>query len=230
MVTFDAGQTLVDLDLDFLARRLAERDVVVDPTALEAALPASWRHYDDLVAAGAAHPWHALMTSLLGGAGVREDLLAPLVAWLWAEQPRANLWRKPIPGMVELARSLAARGIRVGVLSNSEGRLAELLEEVGIADPFAAIIDSGRLGIEKPDPRIFAAALDALGAPGCATSALHIGDSWPADVAGALNAGWRAVWFRTRGGVAVGRDRDSVPVVTNATELGTVLSYHSYCP
>src|SRR5690349_22944197 len=96
VVTFDAGQTLVELDLDFLARRLAERDVVVEPTALAAVLPASWRRYDDLVAAGAAHPWHALMESLLSGAGVRADAIAPLVAWLWSEQPRANLWRKPI--------------------------------------------------------------------------------------------------------------------------------------
>lgn len=225
VVTFDAGQTLVELDLDFLARRLTERDVVVDPGALAAALPASWHRYDELVAAGAAHPWHALMESLLGGAGVRGDAVAPLVAWLWSEQPRANLWRKPIPGMIELARSLAARGIRVGVLSNSEGRLAELFDEVGISDPFAAIIDSGRLGIEKPDPRIFAAALSALGAPGASSSALHIGDSWPADVLGALTAGWRAIWFRTRGGL--GNDGDVVPVVSSAAELGTVLSSYS---
>ena len=119
IVTFDAGETLVELDLEFLARRLAERGVAVDVARLAAAKPAAWRHHDELVAAGARHPWHALVTHLLEGAGLTD--VAPLVAWLWDEQPRANLWRKPIPGMVALARELAAGGARVGVLSNSGG-------------------------------------------------------------------------------------------------------------
>jgi putative hydrolase of the HAD superfamily len=97
--------------------------------------------------------------------------------------------------MVALARELAAAGVRVAVLSNSEGRLAELLDDIGIARAFAAIIDSGRVGIEKPDPRIFAHALAVLGGDG---PAVHIGDSWAADVQGALDAGWRAIWYGRR--------------------------------
>ncbi|MCW5808228.1 MAG: HAD family hydrolase, partial [Deltaproteobacteria bacterium] len=188
VITFDAGQTLVELDLDFLRRRLAERGTDVSVEALAASAPAAWARYDELVAAKG-HPWHELMQALLTGAGIAAP--APLVAWLWSEQPRANLWRRPIPEMVTLARELAARGYAVGVLSNSEGRIAELLAEVGIADPFRAVVDSGRLGIEKPDPRIFAHARAALGGG----EAIHIGDSWPADVAGARDAGWRAIWY-----------------------------------
>lgn len=147
------------------------------------------------------------MQALLEGAGVPDP--APHVAWLWAQQPTANLWRKPIPPMLDLARELAARGHTVAVLSNSEGRLAELFAEIDIASTFAAIIDSGRVGIEKPDPRIFAHALAALGArePG-----IHIGDSWAADIAGARGAGWRAIWYAPKAhavddpGVAVARD------------------------
>jgi putative hydrolase of the HAD superfamily len=156
------------------------------------------------------------MAALLRGAGVADPDVGPLVDWLWDEQPRANLWRAQIPGMVALARELAARGVRVAVLSNSEGRLAELLAEIGIADAFAAIIDSGRVGIEKPDRRIFDHALAVLGAtrPG-----IHIGDSWPADIAGALGAGWRAIWFGRRATmvddprVAIARSADDVRVV-----------------
>jgi putative hydrolase of the HAD superfamily len=117
--------------------------------------------------------------------------------------------------MVELARELAADGVRVGVLSNSEGRLAELLAEIGIAHHFAAIIDSGRVGVEKPDPRIFQLAREALGGE-AGEPAVHIGDSWSADVAGALAAGWRAVWYGRRvhpvddAGVAVARDASDV--------------------
>jgi HAD superfamily hydrolase (TIGR01509 family) len=132
------------------------------------------------------------MGTLLGGVGIPDP--GPLVEWLWSEQPARNLWRKPIQPMVDLARELAARGVCVGVLSNSEGRLAELLAEIGIADAFAAIVDSGRIGIEKPDPRIFAHARAVLDAPADAP-AIHIGDLWTADIQGALGAGWRAIWY-----------------------------------
>ena len=195
VVTFDAGQTLLDLDLDFLVRRVAERGLATSPPALAAAAPAAWRRYDALVEAGAGHPWQGFMAALLEGAGLTG--VGPVVEWLWHEQPRHNLWRRPIADMVALARELAARGVRVAVLSNSEGRLAELLVEIGISDAFAAVVDSGKLGIEKPDPRIFARALDAVGVSSHAR-AVHVGDSWPADVLGALGAGWRAVWYRSR--------------------------------
>jgi HAD superfamily hydrolase (TIGR01549 family) len=154
---------------------------------------------------------------LLRGAGLADRAdVEPLVEWLWTEQPRANLWRAQTPGMVALARELTARGIRVAVLSNSEGRLAELLAEIGVADAFAAVIDSGRIGIEKPDRRIFDHALEVLGAtqPG-----IHIGDSWPADIAGALGAGWRAIWFGRRASpvddprVAIARDAADVRAI-----------------
>lgn len=194
VVTFDAGQTLVDLDLDFLARRLTQRGVQVSEDALQRAAPAAWLHYDELTAAGHGHPWLALMTKLLAGAGVHD---APgLAEWLRGEQPRANLWRKPIAPMVALAQELGARGVKVAVLSNSEGGLADLLAEIGLAPLFAAIVDSGKVGIEKPDPRIFAHTLEQLG--GDAAHAVHIGDSWSADIVGALGAGWRAIYYPSR--------------------------------
>jgi HAD superfamily hydrolase (TIGR01549 family) len=217
ILTFDAGQTVIDLDLAFLARRLAERGVAVEISALAAAAPAAWQRYDTLVDPAGGHPWRELMTALLAGAGIAADRIGPLVDWLWDEQPRANLWRAEIPGMVALARELTGRGVRVAILSNSEGRLAELLAEIGIADAFDAIIDSGRVGLEKPDRRIFDHALAVLGAtrPG-----IHVGDSWPADIAGALGAGWRAIWFGRR---AVPVDDPRVAVAHDAAEVRAVL-------
>jgi putative hydrolase of the HAD superfamily len=194
VVTFDAGQTLVDLDLDFLARRLAERGAQVSENALQGAAPAAWLRYDELTAAGHGHPWKELMTTLLAGADVHDA--AGLAQWLWDEQPRANLWRKPIAPMVALAKELKDRGVKVAVLSNSEGGLADLFEEIGLAPLFVSIVDSGRVGIEKPDPRIFAHTLAQVG--GDAAHAVHIGDSWSADVVGALGAGWRAIYYPSR--------------------------------
>ncbi|MCX5740973.1 MAG: HAD family hydrolase [Proteobacteria bacterium] len=201
VVTFDAGQTLVELDLDFLSHRLAERaGIAVAPTVLGQAATEGWRVHDRRVAEGAAHPWRELMAALLGAAGISQAQVPELVEWLWSQQPRHNLWRKPIPAMVALARALAADGVRVAVLSNSEGHIRELLEEIAIADPFAAIVDSGVFGIAKPDPRIFAHALARLGVDPTDACCVHVGDSYPADVLGALGAGpaWRAVWFGPR--------------------------------
>ena len=193
LVTFDAGQTLIDLDLDFLARRLAERGVTVGTAALAAAAPAAWRRYDALVDPAGGHPWRELMATLLRGAGVGE--VAPLVDWLWDEQPRANLWRAQVPGMVALARELAARGVRVAVLSNSEGQLAELLAEIGVADAFAR---RDRLGPgrdrEAGSPDLRSHARGARGAPaGHPHRRLVAGRH-----RGALGAGWRAIWFGRR--------------------------------
>lgn len=194
VVTFDVGQTLVELDLDFLVERLAGRALVVEAGSLARALPAAWAHHDQLVHAGASHPWHAFMSALLVGAGADPAAVEPAVAWLWSEQPHRNLWRKPIAGMRELACELRARGVRVGVVSNSEGRIAELLDEVGFAGVFHAVVDSGRFGIAKPDPRIFAHALAQLEVP-APRVAIHVGDSWAADIVGARAAGWQTVWF-----------------------------------
>lgn len=202
-VTFDAGQTLIELDTELLSARLAERGTAVEPAALARATPGAWRRYDEVVAAGVAgHPWGTLMETLLAGAGVAEAGRLELVRWLREEQPRVNLWRREVPGMRAVVRRLRAAGVAVAVLSNSEGRLAELFEELGWAGDFDAIIDSGKVGVEKPDARIFALALEQLGVS--AERAVHIGDSWPADVVGALAAGWRAIWYAPAERVAGG--------------------------
>ncbi len=235
MVTFDAGMTLVELDLDFLARRLRERGLVRAPGALRRSAPAAWRRYDEQVEAGGPHGrlWHELVAAIIGDPEETPpegperarpgDPSAPsivaVVDWLWAQQPAHNLFRAPIADMVALARRLRAGGTRTAVLSNSEGGLADLLREIGIADAFEVIVDSGRLGIEKPDPRVFAYALDQLGARG--EPAIHIGDSWSADVAGALAAGWRAIWYGRR---AVAVDDPRVACARDAGEVAAALA------
>ena len=219
VVTFDAGMTLVELDLEFLAHRLAERGVVVEPAALRVGAPAAWRRYDERADAGLHDRlWHALLGDIIG-AQIPPERLAAEVEWLWQQQPSRNLFRAPIADMVVLARSLRARGVRTAVLSNSEGRLAELLTEIGIADAFEVIVDSGRVGIEKPDPRIFALVLDQLGEH--TAQPVHIGDSWSADVAGALAVGWRAIWYGRR---AIAVDDPRVAIAHDAAEVAAALT------
>jgi putative hydrolase of the HAD superfamily len=194
-VTFDFGQTLAALDTEMLAKRLGEKGIRVVAADLERATPPAWRAYNQAILQGlGGHPWHLLMSRILEGGGVTPaDRIPDLVEWLWSEQPRQNLWRRPIPGMLELVRQLSAARVPIGVLSNSEGKLAELAGEMGIESFFQVIADSGKLGIAKPDRGIFewtARHLDTA-----LEDIVHIGDAFAADVQGALAVGMRAVWF-----------------------------------
>lgn len=194
-VSFDFGQTLVALDTALLERRLAERGVAASAERLEAALDEAWRAYNEAVHQGlGGHPWKILMRRLLAAGGVDPGAIDASVDWLWTEQPRKNLWRRPIAGMIDVVADLRRAGVPVAVLSNSEGTLEALVDELGWTAHFVAIADSGRLGFEKPGREIFAWTAERLGVP--LDRVVHVGDSLAADVEGALAAGMRAIWFK----------------------------------
>jgi putative hydrolase of the HAD superfamily len=121
--------------------------------------------------------------------------------------------------MIELVDALRANGVAVGVLSNSEGRLAELFGEIGWRDRFDTVVDSGREGIEKPDRRIFERAVARLGAT--LPELVHIGDSRTADVDGARACGARAIWF---GRVAHAIDDPDVRIAHDAAGARAALA------
>ena len=187
-VSFDFGQTLAELDPAMLARRVAERGVAVAPDRVEAAVPGAWGAYDAAIrGGGGGHPWKILMARLLDLAGVPAGRVADLTDWLWLEQPAQNLWRRPIPGVIDVVRELAGAGVPLALLSNSEGRIAELADELGWLGLFPVVADSGRLGIEKPDRAIFVWTAERLGVG--IDEVVHVGDSRAADVDGAIGAG-----------------------------------------
>jgi putative hydrolase of the HAD superfamily len=108
------------------------------------------------------------------------------------------LWRRVVPGTVEVLRELAAREVPLGVVSNASGQIEVMLRRFGICQvgegtgvPVAVIVDSHVVGVAKPDPRIFGHATDALGRD--ATRIVYVGDSVINDVAGASAAGLQPV-------------------------------------
>jgi putative hydrolase of the HAD superfamily len=93
-----------------------------------------------------------------------------------------------VPGVLA---ALKERGLRLGVISNWDERLPTLLERLDLSPFFDAVVCSSEVGVEKPDRRIFAAALSRLGV--LPAAALHVGDSPLEDVEGAVAAGMEAV-------------------------------------
>ena len=86
----------------------------------------------------------------------------------------------------------------LGLVTNGASCLQrEKLAASGLAGRFAAVVVSGEVGVGKPDPAIFAHALEALGAD--AADAVMVGNSLAHDVAGARAAGMRAVWVNRFG-------------------------------
>jgi len=86
--------------------------------------------------------------------------------------------------------SLAARGVKLGIISNWDDRLRPLLAKLDLAKYFEVIVISCEVGFTKPSPVIFEQASRNLGlAP---ELILHVGDSREHDFAGAKAAGFKA--------------------------------------
>ena len=122
---------------------------------------------------------------------IHEELFWQLVQAF--EDPQAYyLYPETVP---TLAR-LKAAGYRLGIISNWSWHLPALLEFHGIAQYLDQIITSARIGCSKPNPAIFQAALDQMSAD--PAKALHIGDTWRADILGAWSLGIGALWLDSR--------------------------------
>ena len=107
----------------------------------------------------------------------------------------ADAWRLFPDTRTSLER-LSAGGYRLGIISNFDSRLRDLLDNLGIGSLFEHVALSWCLGAAKPDARIFRGALEAMNVP--AERALHVGDSLHEDVAGAEAAGLCAVLMDRR--------------------------------
>jgi putative hydrolase of the HAD superfamily len=205
-VLFDAGGTLIRLDYAFMRACAARRDHVIDDAALARGEAVVRREIDrrearadgpgDRDADRVAFYFRAVLES----AGVERAAAAAAAEEIAAEHTRANLWRVAMPRAAEVLAALRARGFRVGVVSNADGRVATLLEAAGLAPHLEAIVDSHHEGVEKPDPEIFRRALARLGVP--AARAAYVGDIFAIDVLGARAAGLAAILIDETGGYA----------------------------
>jgi len=97
------------------------------------------------------------------------------------------------PETREVLDDLRGRGFPIGVISNFTDRLTEILAHHGLLGMFETITYSQEVGVEKPDRRVFARALQR--AHRSPADAVHVGDSWTEDYLGARDAGLRAIWL-----------------------------------
>ena len=89
-------------------------------------------------------------------------------------------------------------GIELGIISNFDSRLYAVLDSLALADFFTSITISTEVGVAKPDPLIFATALEKHGFQ--ASEAWHVGDTYADDYEGAQTVGIRGIWLRRPSG------------------------------
>jgi len=198
-VLLDAFGTLIGIDppAPRLARLLAAAGAPLPDRVVARAFAAEIAHYranhlrgrDADSLAALRRECAAVLAAELGPGAPPVDRLAPMMV--------ASLRFHLLDDAAAFLDDLRARDIPVGLVSNWDTSLRGVLADLGIADRFSAVCISAECGAAKPDPRIFQAALAALGVR--AAEVVHCGDDPDLDGAGALAAGITPVII-TRGG------------------------------
>jgi putative hydrolase of the HAD superfamily len=113
---------------------------------------------------------------------------------------------------------LKSRGLKLGVISNFDSRLYDVLRACRLDHFFDSIHVSTRVGAAKPDSAIFQAALNHHAVE--ARQAWHVGDSLREDVEGAMAAGVNAALLDRDGRFA---DGAPAPRITSLEQITTLL-------
>jgi putative hydrolase of the HAD superfamily len=191
-VFLDVGGVLVMPHLDTIIGHFAAADLPIERDRLLEA------HYRGVLAIDLAQAepeffgdYHREFAT---AAGILEADLARGIAVLETVWRTAGLWREPLPWTADGLAALVELEVPLVVVSNADGTIERLLADAGICQvgpgpgvELAAVVDSGAVGVAKPDPAIFELALDIVGLP--ADRAVHIGDTYQYDVVGARAAG-----------------------------------------
>ena len=120
--------------------------------------------------------------------------------------------------VVPTLQHLRDAGFKLAIVSNWDTPLDPLTERLGVAEYFDAIVASHdtRVRSEKPDPHIFNYALAAVGVS--AAEAVHVGDTYEADIVGARTVGIRPVLL-DRDGTQTGRWDETIQSLAELPEM-----------
>jgi putative hydrolase of the HAD superfamily len=199
-IFFDAGNTLIRMNYPVIAEALARHGVQVAPAEIERAEWQARVRLDTEVLARVASEASTEDQSVAGRyfAYVAEALgltdrstLAALAEWRRTYNQPVGLWNAVEPAAEQALTLAREAGVGAAVISNSNGSVRSILASLGLTRWLDYVIDSGEVGVEKPDPRIFRLALERSAV--AADEAVYIGDLYSVDVVGARAAGMDAV-------------------------------------
>ena len=131
--------------------------------------------------------WSHLYRRLLGELGIEDESLVTEMYRVFSSSASYRLFDDALPAL----RALEGAGFRLGLISNFEGWLEEMLVELEVGHVFDTAVISGVEGVEKPDPEIYRRAVERAGVePG---RAVHVGDSPKMDAEPAAEVGIKPI-------------------------------------
>ena len=202
----DAGGTLISMDFERIARELGALGAPCGAAALARAEAAVRPIVSRMLESGGSTEGRDTFSFFVERVLDRvlaldtdkcRSLVDRLVPRIRVPGRSLELWCVVLPGVAAALARLGEAGVRLVVVSNADGTVEEGLTRAGLRPHFHAVIDSHVVGFEKPDPRIFAAALARAQSDPART--LHVGDVYAADVLGARAAGLPAVLLDPHG-------------------------------
>jgi putative hydrolase of the HAD superfamily len=175
-----------------------------DLEAIESLMPLVDAYYEDRFRAddtfwtseeATSGVWVGMYSLLCRRLGI-EDEAEQLARLVYDEFGKPERWAA-FDDVVPALRRLRADGVKVGVISNWDGRLVHLLDGLGLTPWMDTVVSSASVGLHKPDPRIFALACERLDVEPSACA--HVGDHFYSDILGARAAGLHAVMIDRAG-------------------------------
>jgi putative hydrolase of the HAD superfamily len=180
-VIFDLWETLIDWDAEAAQRMHTRIETIVGFD-----FKARWYAAPDR--------YTAPVREVLAGVGVPREAMDDVCS---ARLDFVRHCLVPRPGAVETLERLRANGYRVGLITVCSEDVETLWPESSFAGLFDAEVFSSRIGISKPDPRIYLACCEELGVG--PAQAVFVGDGANDELEGARRAGLRAVLIHERG-------------------------------
>lgn len=139
------------------------------------------------------------------------DQITARIADLEGHADQYMLYDDTVPALEQLGRS----GVQSLIVSNHIWRLPEIIRALGVSARFEGVLTSARVGVRKPHPRIFEAAMHLAGTG--PTETIYVGDSYKHDVIGARGVGMDAILI-DRDGRTEGQQLD-VTVIRTLDQL-----------
>jgi putative hydrolase of the HAD superfamily len=199
VVTFDAAGTIIRL-VDPPGRTYAKTARLfgydLDPRRVQDAFRIAWKTLPPPPESAGPQPdddrnwWRRLVSNTICSAGYEIDRFDDYFTELYETFARPGVWEL-FPDVPLVLTSLSRLGIRLGVISNFDCRLYDVLRHLGVRDAFEHVIVSSQVGAQKPAARIFLEAARRFGV--AVDEILHIGDDPESDFAGARLAGLHAL-------------------------------------
>lgn len=216
-IFFDVGSTLLFANRERMLGPLYARGIAPSEQQLLALECQVKNEFDSILEHGgtADHGfWDMFYTRLFEQHQLTdEDLRQQLIA----NTRKSSNWDRMRPRTHDMLQDIGAR-YQIAVISNSDGKIADILGRCGIGSCFQTITDSGIVGREKPHPLIFETALASVGAK--AEDSLFVGDVYAVDYLGATRVGMQAVLFDVCGAYRA----KGLPRVESLEELAEMLA------